>query len=235
MPTSPKYPVYWNTWGTCGTCGFAIPSKYLVMTRKHGWQCLPGSGRTRGCFDGDFDRDDIYFIYPDNEGTRDTAAPLADQNPGRSYTVYVFVDSVTGTLYAVDTTITPWVLVEVDEVDPDTQNGPFDWVENLNGLRYYVANGEVFTGHFSVIYCPSAPGAGAGDTTQQIPSFTVIPPDVEPPPPNPPDPPTPPPIVLQVQEEWEWIFVNGDLQVEEEWEWNEPTIGTEQVDEEWES
>lgn len=179
MPQSPKYPVYWQTWGECSWCGFAIPSHYLVMTRKRGWQCLPGNGRTRGCFDGDYDRDDIYFVYPDDEGTRDTAAPLADQNRGASHNIYVLRDSVTGILYAIDFGVDPpYVLVEIAlaDVDPDIYNGPFDWLDATNGRRVYVANEVLTSGLFITIYCPSAPGS-----VQTTPTFTSLPPDVEPP------------------------------------------------------
>lgn len=147
-----------------------------MMTRKHSWQCLPGSGRTRGCYDGAYDRDDIYFVYPDDEGNRDTAAPLADQGkPYGAFTVYVLRDSVTGILYSIDFAEPPYVLVEIAlaDVDPDIYNGPFDWLEGTNGFRIYVANAALTTGLFSVVYCPSAPGA-----IQTTPTFAVVPPDV---------------------------------------------------------
>ena len=89
--------MYGDTWSECSTCGFWVPSRFVVTTRKHGFQCLPGNGRTRGCFDGAYDRDDIYYVYPDNEGTRDTPTPLTNFNSegvsaGDSYTIYTLYD-----------------------------------------------------------------------------------------------------------------------------------------------
>lgn len=171
---SPRYPMMWQTWGLCGTCGMNLPSSYLIMTRKHSWQCLPNPLRSGYCFDGQYDRDDIYFVYPDDEGARDTAAPLADQNPGHSVTTYVFIDSVTGLFYAVDFagSLVPEEIAEED-IDPDLYNGPFDWLEMANGMRLYMANASLRLGLFSTVYCPSAPGAN-----QRIPTFAPAPDDI---------------------------------------------------------
>jgi hypothetical protein len=166
--------MYWSTWGTCGTCGFAVPSAFLILTRKRGWQCLPGSGRTRGCYDGNYDRDDIYYVYPDNEGTRETAAPLADPNAGSPIYVFVFRDVVTGFLYSADFNAATLTLTLVSEVDEDTQFGPFDWLEANNGQRIYVAHGSFFAGSVSPVFCPAAATAN-----QDVPSFSPAPGNVD--------------------------------------------------------
>jgi len=148
----------------------STPSPYLVLTRKWGWQCLPNPLRSGYCFDGNYDRDDIYFIYPGDEGTRDTASPLADQGTPMDFTVYVFVDSVTGLLYSADFAAATLTLTLIASIDEDTQNGPFNWIETTNGWRIYVANGVFRTGLFATVYCPSAPGGN-----QSLPSFSGSP------------------------------------------------------------
>jgi hypothetical protein len=75
---APRYPKVDDFWGRCDTCGFSIPARYLRLTRKHGWQCLPGNGRSRGCYDGNYDRDDIQYRYPAGEGARTVAAPVTN-------------------------------------------------------------------------------------------------------------------------------------------------------------
>lgn len=93
----PRYPKFNDFWGRCSTCGFDLPVSYLTLTRKHSWQCLPGSGLTRGCFDGNYDRDDIQYNYPAGEGTRQTAAPLTNTltegiNEGETFTIQTLYD-----------------------------------------------------------------------------------------------------------------------------------------------
>jgi hypothetical protein len=100
---APKSPLRWDTWSSCSTCGSWIPSRWVTLTRKHGYQCLPGNGITRGCFDGNWDRDDIYYVYPANEGTRDTTSPLTNfatqgVTAGDSYTIYTLYDRADPTL-----------------------------------------------------------------------------------------------------------------------------------------
>ena len=151
-----------------------MPSRYLTLTRKHSWQCLPNPLRSGSCFDGNYDRDDIYFVYPADEGTRTTSSPLADQGTARQFNVYVFTDTVTGDLYSVDFGAATLTATLISEVDVDTQNGPFDWLEGTNGWRIYIANGLFQFGLFSAVYCPSATGAD-----QSIPMFAVTPGNVQ--------------------------------------------------------
>lgn len=60
--------------GVCQTCGFTVPVRELRYNRRYGWQCLPG-GYGPGCWDGAFQRDEIIFIPPPDEGARRSSTP----------------------------------------------------------------------------------------------------------------------------------------------------------------
>jgi hypothetical protein len=100
-----RKPYFGVPWATCGTCGLDVPVTYITLTRKHGWQCLPGSGMSPGCFDGNYDRDDIQFMPPSGEGTRRSAAPTVDAasggGPTDTPTVWLRDRAVPAAIYAV--------------------------------------------------------------------------------------------------------------------------------------
>lgn len=50
---------------------------HLVLTRRFGWQCLPGLWGN-GCYDGPIQRDEMHYIPRPGEGTRMTPAPTYD-------------------------------------------------------------------------------------------------------------------------------------------------------------
>lgn len=137
----PRYPKVNDYWGKCGTCGFDVPVRFLTLTRKHGWQCLPGSPTTRGCFDGNYDRDDIQFAYPAGEGARETSAPLTQiltEGVGPDYTnTFWMRDQATGQIWQV--TIDPIALTVV--LVPSTLQSALGTI--LNGVS--IASAQEFT------------------------------------------------------------------------------------------
>jgi hypothetical protein len=111
----PRYPLAWDTWSECSCCGRWRPSREIRLTRKYGYRC-------RLCDGGDYDRDDIYYVYPANEGTRETTSPLTnyatqglDAND-LAYNQFLLRDQSTGTVYLV--TVGPDTVTLTAESDP---------------------------------------------------------------------------------------------------------------------
>jgi hypothetical protein len=239
---SPRYPRYDDAWGQCGTCGFDVPVRWLVLTRKHGWQCLPGSGRTRGCFDSNFDRDDIIYIPSSGEGARLSPAPLTniaaegtegDPPPNSIY----MTDQVTGQIYLVQFTDTGLVTTAVGAsvgAPPVKCLG----ISNRQECGLSIRNGQFFlfcgggitdcavNSLGTLLNVTQPPGANGGG------SVTVTPPGG-----GTPIPVTlPPPVAkIQVNEPWEWLRLDASMRVNEPWELTLPSVGPKRVDEGWES
>jgi hypothetical protein len=210
----PRYPKVNDYWGKCGTCGFDVPVRFLTLTRKHGWQCLPGSPTTRGCFDGNYDRDDIQFAYPAGEGARETSAPLTQiltEGVGPDYTnTFWMRDLITGAIWQV--TIDPIALTIV--LVPSTLQAALGTI--LNGVS--IASAQ----EFSLIIVNGAPmlTTTVSDFTSPPTSIiNVTPPNggiVGPPggpgtiiPPFPPNIPPPPMLTCPggiTSETWEWLY-----------------------------
>jgi hypothetical protein len=211
---APKSRLAWDTWSECSCCGRWRPSREIRLTRKYGYRC-------RLCDGGDYDRDDIYYVYPANEGTRDTTSPLTnfatqglDVND-LAYNQFLLRDQSAGTVYLV--TVGPDTVTWTVETDPDR----FDtiiWrsvsISSAQEMSLIIVNGELEVSNVVSENVSSA-------TTP----LTVVPPgglDFNPPPSaddeNPPPvvviPPTPTPCVpvLAGTEPWEALFC-GDFTV----------------------
>lgn len=172
MSNAPRFPYVGDSWSTCGTCGFLVPSRFVRLTRKWGWQCLPGNGRTRGCWDGNYDRDDIAFAYPAGEGTRETAAPLTDTltagTVDTNYYTYTLYDRGARALtYDV-------VFAETIAFGPSTSDNPaVGGITVNNGWVLYIQGGVVgpprvdgflyFSADFDSTVRDTAAWDGAGD------------------------------------------------------------------------
>lgn len=63
--------------GTCSTCGRGFPISHLILSRRFGWQCLPGLWGN-GCYDGPVQRDELRYIPRPGEGTRRSGSPQYD-------------------------------------------------------------------------------------------------------------------------------------------------------------
>jgi len=170
----PKFPLVWDTWSSCSTCGFWIPSRYVILTRKHGYQCLPGNGRTRGCFDGMYDRDDIYYVYPDNEGTRETITPPTNYQTegvtsGDSYTIYTLFDRADRTL-TYDVVFGTGTDGNISWGASTSGNPPVGGISLNNGWTVYIQNGFMqFSEGIEII--GSVPWQGNGDLSVDASGF----------------------------------------------------------------
>lgn len=109
-------------WGRCGTCGRGFPITHLVLSKRYGWQCLPGLW-TIGCYDGPVQRDEIRYIPRSGEGTRRSTSPEYDSflsssgiDVEQTARVQYWTDQVNGKQYklAFGTSIT---FVEDDRTD----------------------------------------------------------------------------------------------------------------------
>jgi hypothetical protein len=204
MSRAPKYPLRWDTYSSCSTCGSWIPSRYVIQTRKHGFQCLPGNGITRGCWDGNFDRDDIYYVYPANEGTRETTSPLTnfateglDAND-LAYNQFLLRDQSTGTVYLV--TIGPDTVTLTAETDPE-RFGTIIWrcvsISTAQELTLIIVNGALAV---IGVVCENVSSATQLLTAVPPGGLVLNPPDgtpiviIPPTPPPTPVPPVPPPV-----------------------------------------
>lgn len=142
-----RLPNFGVEWGECTTCSRGFPVTHLVLTRRYGWQCLPGLWG-EGCYDGPVQRDELRYIPRPGEGVRKSIAPIYDLatmgfTPGdRVALEFRFTDHATGIVYDLSLAAPFPTFTTATDQAADAHGG---W-EMRADLRFWFENGLAYFG-----------------------------------------------------------------------------------------